>query len=343
MFDRIKRIDTPEEIKEHLPLSPELAMRKAERDKLIEEVLTGKSARKLVVIGPCSADNEDSVSEYVYRLAEIQRDLSDKLVIVPRIYTNKPRTKGEGYKGMLHQPDPEKPTDVQEGILSIRRLHLRVLKESGLSCADEMLYPENHPYLDDLLSYVAVGARSSENQTHRLVASGIDLPAGIKNPMNGSVSVLLNSIYAAQIPNEFKYNSYQVKTNGNPLAHAVLRGKVDAEGTNLPNYHYEDIVHFSELYEKTGLKNPAIIIDTNHSNSGKNPFLQIRIVHEVLNNCKYSPEYAKYVKGFMIESYLLDGCQPCSGKEYGKSITDACLGWEKTEKLLQEMADKVIL
>jgi 3-deoxy-7-phosphoheptulonate synthase len=261
--------------------------------------------------------------------------------LLPRIYTNKPRTRGEGYKGMLHNPDPKKGTDMQAGITALRRMHLRVIKESGLTGADEMLYPDNYSYLDDVLSYVAVGARSVENQQHRLVASGIDVAVGMKNPTNGSFPALLNSIYAAQIANEFKYNDYHVRTNGNPYAHAVLRGRVDIFGHNLQNYHFEDIIKFYRLYKEESLKNSAVIIDANHSNSGKQFIEQIRIVEEVVTNMTRNADVNEIVKGFMIESYLIDGNQPADGKEYGKSITDACLGWEKTEKLILNIADKL--
>ena len=339
MFTLVKTIDIPKTIKEMLPVTEEQKAIKHSRDLEVTSIIQGESDKMLVIIGPCSADNETAVLDYIGRLAKVAEKIKDKVFIVPRIYTNKPRTRGEGYKGMLHQPDPRKETDIQNGIIALRRLHLRALQEFGMSCADDMLYPENHYYVDDLISYVAVGARSVENQQHRLVASGIGMPTGMKNPMNGSVHVLLNSIHAAQIPNEFKFNFWQVKTDGNPLAHAILRGAVDTNGINVPNYHYEDVVKFTALYEASGLKNPAIIIDTNHSNSGKNPFEQIRIVKEVLANKKLSPSFGKFVKGFMIESYIQDGNQDVNGKEYGKSITDACIGWEKTEKLLYYIAE----
>ncbi|HEY8390718.1 MAG TPA: 3-deoxy-7-phosphoheptulonate synthase [Clostridia bacterium] len=339
MFSLVKAIDQPKKIKELLPLTEEQKTIKRMRDLEVAKIIRGESDKILLIIGPCSADNENAVLDYIGKLSEVAKQIQEKVFIVPRIYTNKPRTRGEGYKGMLHQPDPEKETDIQNGLISLRRLHLRALQEFSMSSADDMLYPENHYYVDDLISYVAVGARSVENQQHRLVASGIGMPTGMKNPMNGSVHVLLNSIHAAQIPNEFKFNFWQVKTDGNPLAHAILRGAVDTNGINIPNYHYEDVVKFTALYEQSGLKNPAIIIDTNHSNSGKNPFEQIRIVKEVLANKKASMAFGKFVKGFMIESYLKDGNQDIDGKEYGMSITDACLGWEKTEKLLYYIAE----
>ncbi|MDE5548934.1 MAG: 3-deoxy-7-phosphoheptulonate synthase, partial [Clostridia bacterium] len=279
---------------------------------------------------------------YVSRLAKVAEEVKDKIFIIPRIYTNKPRTRGEGYKGILHNPDPHKDvTDILAGIIAIRDMHIRAISESGLSAADEMLYPDNYHYLDDLLTYVAVGARSSENQQHRLVASGVDVPVGIKNPMNGSMSVTLNSIYAAQIPNEFKYLDYQVKTKGNPYAHAILRGSVDVYGNNHQNYHYEDIVKFSKMYAEQGLHNQAIIIDTNHSNSGKNYIEQVRIAHEIVNNMQYSEDIRRIVKGMLIESYIEDGNQSISGCVYGKSVTDSCLGWEKTQKLIYDIADRL--
>ncbi|MGN0771926.1 MAG: 3-deoxy-7-phosphoheptulonate synthase [Christensenellales bacterium] len=337
-----KPIMSCDEIKSLIPVPADLAAIKADRDEQIKKIISGQDNRKVVIIGPCSADMEESVCDYVFRLSKIAEKVKDKIMIIPRIYTNKPRTKGEGYKGILHNPDPHKNvTDIQGGIIALRKMHLRAISESGLSSADEMLYPENHTYLDDLLSYVAVGARSSEDQQHRLVASGVDVPVGIKNPMHGSMSVTLNSIYAAQIPNEFKYQSNQVATDGNPYAHAILRGSVDVFGNNKPNYHYEDVIRFGDMYYEQGLKNPAVIIDTNHSNSGKKPLEQVRIVNEVLNNMRYSEEIHKLVKGFLIESYIVDGCQPPSGTTYGLSITDGCLGWEKSERLLYTIADKL--
>ena len=341
MFKIIKEIDSPEKIREYTPVPQELQLIKKKRDQEVIDIISGKDSRLLLIIGPCSADNENAVLEYVRRLSKLQEKVKDKIFIVPRIYTNKPRTRGEGYKGMLHQPDPNSATDIQEGILALRRMHIHAIKESGLTAADEMLYPDNYAYVEDLLTYISIGARSSENQQHRLVCSGIELPVGVKNPMNGSMQVLINSIYATQISNEFKYHHYQVQTEGNPYAHAILRGSVDTNGVNISNYHYEDVIKFSILYEKTGLKNPAIIIDTNHSNSGKDAIQQIRIVNEVLNNKKHCPDFAKYFKGFLIESYLLDGAQDIHGKDFGKSITDSCLGWNKTEKLILQMADKL--
>lgn len=342
MFEIINSIMTAEQVKEQLPVPEKLKQIKEQRDQEIKDIISGADSRKLVVIGPCSADNEDAVCDYIARLAKVADKVKDKLLIVPRIYTNKPRTKGEGYKGILHNPDPHNNlTDIQAGILALRHMHLRALSESGLSSADEMLYPDNFHYLDDLLSYVAVGARSSENQQHRLVASGVDVPVGIKNPMHGSMLVTLNSIYAAHIPNEFKYNSCQVKTEGNPYAHAILRGSVDVYGNSKPNYHYEDVVRFKDMYYADGLQNPAVVVDTNHSNSNKKALEQVRIVHEIINNMHYNSELNTFIKGFLIESYIEDGNQKPSECVYGKSITDACLGWEKTQNLLFDMADKI--
>ena len=339
MFNKVKDVISPAEVKKELPLTAKQTAQKAAFDSAVKNIISGADARKLIIIGPCSADNEDSVCDYVSRLASLQEKAKDVLFLVPRIYTNKPRTRGDGYKGMLHNPDPTKGTDIQEGIIHIRRMHLRATSESGLFAADEMLYPENHTYLDDLLSYVTIGARSSENQQHRLVASGVDVPIGIKNPMNGSFTVLLNSIYASQIESEFKYQNMQVRTDGNPYAHAVLRGSVDVHGNNIPNYHYEDVIRFSKMYSAEGLKNPAVIIDTNHSNSGKSYIEQIRIAEEIAYNVKKYGDFSKLVKGLLIESYIVDGNQPAGGTVYGKSITDACLGWEKTEKLIFKLAD----
>lgn len=341
MFEKVKKILSVEEAKEKLSLPVNLEKLKKQRDEEIKKIIRGKDKRKLFIVGPCSADNEDSVCDYVSRLAKLSEEVKDKLFLIPRIYTNKPRTRGEGYKGMLHNPDPEKGTDIGAGILALRHMHIRIIKESGLSGADEMLYPDNFPYLDDLLSYVAIGARSTENQQHRLVASGIDVPVGIKNPMNGSMPVLLNSIYAAQISNEFKYNDYQVRTSGNEYAHAVLRGSVDTFNNNIPNYHYEDVMRFIDLYKSENLKNSSIVIDANHSNSNKNPFEQVRIIDEIVRNCKWCSDFNSMVKGFLVESYILDGNQSPVGKEYGKSITDGCLGWEKTSALIRTVADKL--
>lgn len=342
MFQKIKKIISPEEVLEIIKLTPEMKKVKLDRDETIKKIISGKDDRMLFIVGPCSADNEDSVLDYVSRLAKLAEEVKDKIFIVPRIYTNKPRTRGEGYKGMLHSPDPHKKvTDIQAGILALRTMHARAIRESGLSAADEMLYPDNVDYIQDLLSYIAVGARSTENQQHRLVASGFDVAVGIKNPMNGSFSVLLNSIYAAQIQNEFKYGDYQVRTTGNPYAHAILRGSVDIYGNNLPNYHYEDVMRFDEMYRKQGLKFPAVIIDTNHSNSNKNAFEQVRIVKEVVGNRRHCDRFKALVKGFLIESYIEDGNQSPDGNVYGKSITDACLGWDKTRELILSVAERL--
>lgn len=342
MFETIQEIISPEEARERVKLSGEQHERKLIRDAIIKDIIAGRDDRFLLIIGPCSADNEDSVCDYANRLAKLQEKVRDKIFIVPRVYTNKPRTRGEGYKGMLHSPDPHRRvTDIQAGILAIRHMYVRIMNETGLSAADEMLYPENTVYCDDLLSYTAVGARSTENQQHRLVASGSDTCVGFKNPMNGSLSVMLNSIYAAQIPNEFKYGSRQVRTTGNEYAHAIIRGAVDIYGNNVANYHYEDVMKLREMYFEAHLKNPAVIIDTNHSNSGKKPLEQVRIAREVMNNMLTSNEFRSIVKGFLIESYIEDGNQPPDGTVYGKSITDGCLGWEKTERLIYELAEKL--
>ncbi len=341
MFIREELIPSAEEILARVPLPEELKKIKQERDKLASEVIRGETDKILLIVGPCSAHESKPVLDYVERLGKLNDRVKDKIVIVPRIYTNKPRTKGVGYKGMFTQPDPRKREDILKGILTIRRLHIDAIGASGLSSADEMLYPENYAYMEDLLTYIAIGARSSENQMHRLVASGISLPVGIKNPMSGSVPVLINSIYAAQSGGQvFKYQNWQVRTTGNELAHAVLRGAVDGYGNDIPNFHYETVMKVVEGYSKTGLKNPAIIIDTNHSNSGKQYKQQIRIVEEVLNNRLYDKDFKKYVKGFMIESFIEEGCQK-EDVVYGKSITDPCLGWEDTQRLILDIADKL--
>ena len=340
-FTYVKEVISPEVLKELYPLTKEQKKLKDNRDKEVMDIITGKSDKLLVVIGPCSADHEDPVCEYISKLAVVQEKIKDKVLIVPRIYTNKPRTTGMGYKGILHQPDPEKGTDFMEGLITIRRMHLRAISETGMFAADEMLYPENWPYVDDILSYVAVGARSVEDQEHRLTVSGMDLPAGMKNPTSGDFSVMLNSITAAQAPHTFLYRGYEVKTTGNPLSHAILRGAVNKYGANIPNYHYEDLVRLHEKYSLLDLKNPACIIDTNHSNSGKVFYEQPRIVEEVLHNRRISEPIRELVKGLMIESYLLPGAQKINEHEYGKSITDACLGWEESERLLYNIAEKV--
>ena len=340
-FTYVKEVISPDVLKELYPLSPEQKKKKEERDKEVQDIITGESDRFLVIIGPCSADHEDPVCEYISRLAEVQEKIRDKVLLVPRIYTNKPRTTGMGYKGIIHQPDPEKGTDFMEGLIAMRKMHLRAISETGMFAADEMLYPENWPYIDDILSYVAVGARSVEDQQHRLTVSGMDLPAGMKNPTSGDFSVMLNSIIAAQAPHTFLYRGYEVKTTGNPMAHAILRGAVNKHGANIPNYHYEDLVRLHEKYSLLDLKNPACIIDTNHSNSGKVFYEQPRIVEEVIHNRRISEPISELVKGLMIESYILPGAQKVNEHEFGKSITDACLGWNETETLLYTIAEKL--
>ena len=338
-FSFVTEIPSPDVIRERFPLAPELAARKKERDEEIKKIITGESDKLLVIVGPCSADNEEAVVDYVSRLVKVQEKTKDRLVIVPRVYTNKPRTTGEGYMGMIHQPDPEKKPDMLEGILAIRHMHMRVLQETGFSTADEMLYPENYRYLSDILGYVAVGARSVENQQHRLVASGIDVPVGMKNPTGGDLSVMMNSIYAAMGDHTFLYRGWEVETAGNPYAHAIMRGYVNEKGVSRPNYHYEDLEQLHKLYAEKGIKNPACIVDCNHANSGKQYLEQIRIAKEVLHSKRHSNDINALVKGMMIESYIEDGNQKISEGTYGKSITDACLGWEKSEKLVLELAD----
>ncbi len=334
-----RRLPAPQDVIKMYPLSEKLASRKNANDKEIRGVLEGKIKKFLLIIGPCSADREDAVLEYATRLRAVQEKVSDKLILVPRIYTNKPRTTGAGYKGMLHQSDPHRAPDMFRGLISIRRLHIRCLEETGFSGADEMLYPENHRYLADILSYVAVGARSAENQQHRLTASGLDVPVGFKNPTSGDLSVMLNAVTAAQSPHDFSYGGFEVQSTGNPLAHAILRGSVNRFGTNLPNYHYEDLTELSNLYENSSLQNPAVIVDANHSNSGKRYEEQPRIAKEILHSMKHNAGVARLVKGVMIESYLQDGCQKITESVYGKSITDPCLGWEKSERLIYEIAE----
>ncbi len=331
----------PADLKAEYPLSGTIRKIKAERDREIRDIFTGKSDKFVVIVGPCSADNEDAVCEYVQRLAKINDKVSDRLMIIPRIYTNKPRTTGEGYKGMLHQPDPDREPDLLAGIIAIRRLHTRAISESGLTSADEMLYPENRSYLDDILSYEAVGARSVENQQHRLTASSMDIPVGMKNPTSGDFSVMLNSVKAAQSSHRFIYRGMDVTTDGNELAHVILRGGVDRYGTCIPNYHYEDLVRLQEMYQERELENPAVVVDANHSNSDKKFHEQIRIVSEVLHSRNYNPGLKKLVKGVMIESYLLEGCQKIDDHMvYGRSITDPCLGWEDTERLIYKIAEE---
>ena len=331
----------PADLKAEYPLSEEILGIKRKRDWEIRDIFTGKSDKFIVIVGPCSADNEDSVCEYVNRLARVNEKVCDRLMIIPRIYTNKPRTTGEGYKGMLHQPEPDQAPDLLAGIIAIRKLHTRAIKESGLTAADEMLYPENRSYLDDILSYEAIGARSVENQQHRLTASGMDIPVGMKNPTSGDFSVMLNSVVAAQSSHTFIYRGMDVTTDGNDLAHVILRGGVDKYGTCIPNYHYEDLIRLLDMYQKRELKNPAAIVDANHSNSNKQFREQIRIVSEVLHSRKYNPELKTLIKGVMIESYLEEGCQKIDeNRVYGKSITDPCLGWKDTERLLFKIAEE---
>ena len=339
-FNFLNQLPSPEEIKKEYPLPEKLAQIKKERDAAIRKVLTGEDNRFLVIIGPCSADSEEPVCDYVSRLTKIAEDVKDRLIIIPRVYTNKPRTTGEGYKGIATQPDPEKAPDMVAGLIAMRKLHIRTIEESGLTPADEMLYPENYRYLSDLLSYVAVGARSVEDQQHRLTVSGMDVPAGMKNPTSGDFSVMLNSVTAAQGSHRFIYRSWEVETTGNPLAHTILRGAVNKHGEAIPNYHYEDLRLLWEKYQEKNLQNPAVIIDTNHSNSNKQYEQQIRIAKEVLHSRLVDPELKTLVKGLMIESYIESGNQKIGGDHiYGKSITDPCLGWEDTEKLLYTIAE----
>lgn len=334
-----RKLPIPKEIKAQYPLTEEMEKIKEKRDKEIKDILSGKDDRLLVIIGPCSADSEDSVLDYLSRLKKLDEKVCEKLMIVPRIYTNKPRTTGDGYKGMLHQPNPNKDSDMLKGIITIRDLHMKAIRDIGYTCADEMLYSENHRYLSDLLSYVAVGARSVEDQQHRLTASGLDIPVGMKNPTGGDISVMLNSITAGQHAHTFIYRGWEVESEGNPYTHAILRGYMNKHGQSIPNYHYEDLIHLCEVYNEEKFANPAVIVDTNHANSGKKYLEQIRIAKEVLHSCKMSPDVKKLVKGLMIESYIEDGACKAEERIYGKSITDPCLGWEKTEKLLLEMAD----
>ena len=337
IFER--KLPIPQDVKEKYPLSFELEQLVNSRANELRDIFAGKKDKLVLVIGPCSADNEDSVIDYISRLRNVQDKVSDKIFIVPRIYTNKPRTTGDGYKGMLHQPNPNEKPDMYKGIVAIRELHMRALKETGFSCADEMLYPENYRYLSDILAYVAIGARSVENQQHRLTSSGLDIPVGMKNPTSGDISVMMNSITAAQHKHTFIYRGWEVHSEGNPYAHAILRGYVNKHGQSLPNYHYEDLVHLAETYANSGLTNPAVIVDTNHANSGKKYLEQTRIAKEVLHSCRHDNDVKKLVKGFMIESYIEDGAQKIGECIYGKSITDPCLGWEKTERLILDIAD----
>ncbi|MBS1399434.1 MAG: 3-deoxy-7-phosphoheptulonate synthase [Firmicutes bacterium] len=340
MLEKQYYIPEPEEFMAESPLSPELKEMKRRRDEEVKAVVSGRSGKMLMIVGPCSAHESAPVLEYISRLGKLNERVKEKLVLVPRIYTNKPRTKGVGYKGMFIQPDPEGEADIVRGIRSIRALHIAAMKESGLTAADEMLYPENTAYVEDLLSYHAIGARSVENQLHRLVASGIDTPVGMKNPMSGNLPAMINSIFAAQSPQVFKYRNYQVRSAGNPYAHAILRGGVDGAGADVPNFHYETVMRVAELYAGAKLQNPAIIIDCNHSNSAKQCRQQIRIAQEVMQNRRFGSDFKKLVKGFMIESFLVEGSQP-TGEVFGKSITDPCLGWEDTQRLILDIAESV--
>ena len=334
-----RKLPVPKELKEQFPADERIVKIKQERDPEIRRIFEGKSDKLLLIIGPCSADREDAVLDYLPRLSKVQEKVKDKIMIIPRVYTNKPRTTGGGYKGLVHQPDPEKKPDMLQGIIAVRELHQRAILESGLTCADEMLYPENHRYVSDLLSYVAIGARSVEDQQHRLTASGVGIPVGMKNPTGGDLSVMMNSITAAQGQHVFLYRGWEVQSLGNPYAHALLRGYVDKHGKTYSNYHYEDLNELFELYQESSLKNPGVIIDTNHANSGKHYLEQIRIAKEVMHSCHLSKDIRGLVKGLMIESYIEDGNQPVGGGCYGKSITDPCLGWEKSERLIYEIAD----
>ncbi len=335
------KLPIPKVIKEEYPITKEAAEIKAKRDREIRDIFEGKERKLILVIGPCSADNEDSVLDYISRLAPVQEKVKDKILIIPRIYTGKPRTTGDGYKGMLHQPDPNGAADLIKGIIAIRRLHMRAVNETGLTCADEMLYPDNHRYLSDIISYVAIGARSVENQHHRLTASGLNVPVGMKNPTGGDLSVMMNSITAGQHSHDFIYRGWEVRSEGNPLSHAILRGYVNDRGQSFSNYHYEDLLHLSELYAaRPDLKNPAVIVDTNHANSGKKYLEQPRIAKEVLHSCRHNSDIDKLVKGLMIESYIEDGTQKIGEGCYGKSITDPCIGWEKTERLIYDLAEQ---
>ncbi|MCQ2081925.1 MAG: 3-deoxy-7-phosphoheptulonate synthase [Lachnospiraceae bacterium] len=338
-MDFERKLAIPKEVKEMYPVTSSMMSTVETKVNEIKAILEGKSDKLMLIIGPCSADNEDSVIDYISRLCPVQEKVKDKILIVPRIYTNKPRTTGEGYKGLVHQPDPTQKPDLFKGIIATRELHMRAVKETGFACADEMLYPENYKYLDDLLAYVAVGARSVENQQHRLTASGLGIAAGMKNPTSGDNSVMLNAILAAQNAHTFIYRGWEVHSHGNPHAHAILRGYTNKHGQQLTNYHYEDLINLCETYDAKNLDNPAIVVDTNHSNSNKNPFEQPRIIKEVLHSCRHSEIIKNHIKGFMIESYIEDGAQKIGEGIYGKSITDPCLGWEKSERMIYEIAD----
>ena len=336
-----RKLPIPQEVKEEFPLTEHMKQVKAARDEAINAVFDGSSDKFILIVGPCSADHSEPVLEYISRLRKVQEQVSDKIIIIPRIYTNKPRTTGQGYKGMLHQPDPEAKPDMYTGIVSIRQLHLAALRDYDFSCADEMLYPDNHRYLSDLLSYVAVGARSVENQQHRLTASGVGIPVGMKNPTGGDLSVMMNAIVAAQSSHTFIYRGWEVTSAGNPYTHAILRGYLDGAGRSVSNYHYEDLLRVEELYEKFNLTNPSIIVDTNHNNSGKKYLEQIRIAKDIVHSRNQNGDIKRLVKGLMIESYLEDGACKAEEHIFGKSITDPCLGWEKTEQLILDIADKL--
>ena len=337
----IRELPNPDTIKALMPVPSELKVLKEQRDETVRNIFSGKDERFVLIIGPCSADRQDAVLEYLHRLRKVQDQVADKIYIIPRIYTNKPRTTGDGYKGMFHQPDPHQHSDMLRGVLAIRELHLKALVETGFTCADEMLYPENYVYLNDLLNYVAIGARSVEDQAHRLASSGLDIPVGMKNPTSGDNSVMLNAIMAAQHHHTFTYRGWEVHSSGNPCAHAILRGYVNKLGQTQPNYYYEDLMRLQEEYDKFQLTNHAVIVDCNHSNSGKKYLEQVRIANDVLHSCRMQPSLKKLVKGLMIESYIEDGCQKVEDGVYGKSITDPCLGWEKTEKLILELAEQL--
>lgn len=334
-----RKLIIPKELKEMFPFTEDLQALKAERDEAIKQILTGKDGRMLLIIGPCSADREDAVLDYLTRLAKVQEKVKDRIFIVPRVYTNKPRTVGKGYKGILHQPDPSKAPDLLKGIITIREMNIRIIRETGFTCADELLYPELYRFNSDLLSYIAIGARSVEDQEHRMLSSGLDIPVGMKNPTSGNLNVMLNSVAAAQTEQSFIYRNWEVSTKGNPLVHTILRGYENQSGQTFPNYHYETIMELLELYQKRDLKNPAVIIDCNHANSGKKYLEQIRISKDILYSRKHNPDICSFVKGLMIESYLEDGNQKETETCYGKSITDACIGWDKTEKLIYKLAE----
>jgi len=340
-FEYLRQIPSANEMISQMPVPEALRNVKKERDRRIIDIFTGKSDKLLVIIGPCSADDEKAVCEYVARLRKLQDEVEEKLLLVPRVYTNKPRTTGEGYKGMMHQPNPKDKPNIVEGIKALRKMHLRLLKESGLTAADEMLYPANYPYVEDLLSYVAIGARSVENQQHRLTVSGLDIPVGMKNPTSGDLNVMLNSVQAGQSAHVFIYRGWEVKTSGNPYVHSILRGAMNQHGQSIPNYHYEEMIRLSEMYQKRGLLNPAIIVDTNHANSGKKYEEQPRIALEVVRSARHSKVLKKMLKGFLIESYLEEGSQDINAKVFGRSITDPCLGWDDSRKLVLELAGVV--